>query len=107
MRGRQLDRGNAQPGSLGADFGRFGMAFWDDLALAEPASVQWRAGLDLLNEWRNAIAHQDFTSARLGGGTLQLEQVRRWRRMCDLLARLMDRVLGRHLTGLTGVIPWP
>src|ERR1700736_4078544 len=30
-RGRQLDRGNAQSSSLGADFGRLGIDFWDDL----------------------------------------------------------------------------
>src|SRR5437773_7413866 len=29
-RGRQVDRGNAQPSSLGADCGRFGARFWDD-----------------------------------------------------------------------------
>src|SRR5947207_11898896 len=27
-RGRQLDQRNAQPSSLGADFGRFDLAFW-------------------------------------------------------------------------------
>src|SRR5205809_371368 len=30
-RGRQLDRGNAHPGSLGADFGRLGVGFWGAL----------------------------------------------------------------------------
>src|SRR5262249_4886215 len=28
VRGRQIDRGNAQPGSIGADFGRLGIDFW-------------------------------------------------------------------------------
>src|SRR6266566_2436691 len=27
-RGRSLDRGNAQPGSIGSDFGRLGIDFW-------------------------------------------------------------------------------
>ena len=34
-RSRQLDRGNAQPGSLGADFGRLGIVFWDEMAIYE------------------------------------------------------------------------
>jgi hypothetical protein len=107
-RARQLDRGNAQPASLGADFGRLGLKlqFWDVLRAADPASVQWRDRLEILNEWRNAIAHQDFSSARLRSGTLRLEHVRRWRGTCNRLARLMDGVLHRHLLALTGVAPW-
>jgi hypothetical protein len=31
LRDRQLDRGNAQPASLGSDFGRLGMNLWRDL----------------------------------------------------------------------------
>ena len=30
-RGRHLDRGNAQPASLGADFGRLGIDFWAEV----------------------------------------------------------------------------
>lgn len=55
------------PGSLRADFGRFGIDLWHELELHDPAARVWRDQIDLLNEWRNAIAHQDFTSPRLGG----------------------------------------
>src|SRR5580700_2423715 len=34
--GRQLDRGNAQSGSLGADFGRLGIDFWPELEAYDP-----------------------------------------------------------------------
>src|SRR6266542_4444540 len=97
-RGRQLDRGNAQPSSLGADFGRLGIRFWNALHAQDPASVAWQQDLELLNEWRNAIAHQDFTSPTLGGTiNLRLVQVRQWRSSCSGLARTIDEVLRRHM----------
>ncbi len=106
-RGRQLDRGNAQPTSLKADFGRLGVDLWQQLIAFDPAAVAWRTNLDLLNEWRNAIAHQDFTSPRLGGiMNLRLAQVMRWQVSCRRLARAMDEVLRRHLQSLTGATPW-
>jgi hypothetical protein len=107
IRGRQLDRGNAQSGSLGADFGRFSIDFWSALAQHHASVSGWRADLDLLNDWRNAIAHQDFTSPRLGGIiNLHLAQVRRWRASCHRLARAIDEVLHRHLLDLTKAPPW-
>jgi hypothetical protein len=106
-RGRQLDRGNAQPSSLGADFGRFDMDLWNELEVHAPASLEWKTDLDSLNEWRNAIAHQDFTSPKLGGIiNLRLARVRQWRVSCGRLARAMDEALGRHLQSLTGTSPW-
>jgi hypothetical protein len=109
-RGRQLDRGNAHSSSLGADFGRLEIAFWNEVKAFPPAAATWqddRDNLDLLNEWRNAIVHQNFTSPKLGGKTvLQLAQVRRWRASCVRLARAMDDVLAQHLQSLTGVSPW-
>ena len=106
-RGRLLDRGNAQPGSLGADFGRLNIEFWTVVNAHDARSISWRASLESLNEWRNAIAHQDFTSPRLGGIIiLHLRQVERWRAACSRLARAIDEVLGRHLNDLTGSPPW-
>jgi hypothetical protein len=106
-RGRQLDRGNAQPSSIGADFGRFGMRFWDDLKKIDHTSANWRNDLETLNVWRNAIVHQDFTSPSLGGIIgLQLRQVRQWRNSCRRLAMAMDEVVRQHMHGLTGSSPW-
>jgi hypothetical protein len=102
-----LDRGNAQPSSLGADFGRLGIDLWDSLKTYDPASTGWKDDLELLNDWRNAIAHQDFSSPKLGGTRLlRLAEVRRWRTSCDRLAAALDEVLRRHLQMLMGTSPW-
>jgi hypothetical protein len=106
-RGRQLDRGNAQPGSIGADFGRLGVRFWDEVETFSPQNAERRDRLEELNNWRNAIAHQDFDPARLGAATtLRLAQVRRWRNACRGLARAFDEVMRRHVHALTGAAPW-
>jgi len=106
-RGRQLDRGNAQPGSLGADFGRLGNNFWAEVDALNPRGAASKAMLEALNRWRNAIAHQDFDPDQLGGTTtLKLAQVRHWRAMCGRLARDFDEVMRRHLQAMTGSSPW-
>ena len=106
-RGRQLDRGNAQPSSLGADFGRLGIDLWPALHEYDADSVGWRADLEALNDWRNAIVHEDFTSPRLREIiNLRLDQVRHWRRSCRRLARAIDEVSRQRLLVTTGVSPW-
>ncbi len=106
-RGRQLDRGNAQPATLGADFSRLGIDFWNELRAYDAASGDWRNELEILNDWRNAIAHQDFASPRLGGVMiLRVATVRQWRLSCGRLAGAMDEVMRQHLLALTGVSPW-
>jgi hypothetical protein len=105
-RARQLDRGNAQPSSLGADFGRFGVTFWVALDAYQAENAARRALLEDLNNWRNAIVHQDFDPAVLGGTTLRLQRVRRWRGACHRLARAFDEVMRRHLSTLSGASPW-
>jgi hypothetical protein len=60
-----------------------------------------------LNKWRNAIVHQDFDRAELGGTTiLRLQRVRRWRGACHQLAQSFDEVMRHHLQALTGTSPW-
>ncbi len=106
-RGRYLDRGNAQPSSLGADFGRLGIKFWSELIAFDTQANDWQSQIELLNEWRNAIAHQDFTSPNLNGIiNLRIAKVREWRATCDRLAQAMDEVLRMHLSGLTKSMPW-
>jgi hypothetical protein len=105
--GRQLDRGNAQPGAIGADFGRLGIDFWIEVENLSPRHSQRKQRLEELNRWRNAIAHQDFDPAKLGGTIiLQLARVRRWRVSCNHLARAFDQVMDQHLQTLTGKAPW-
>jgi len=107
IRGRQLDRGNAQPNSLAYDFRRLDIQIWDVLGRVDRAAGSWRDDLEELNEWRNAIAHQDFTSAKLGGIiNLRLSRVKRWRTSCNRLARAMDEVARQEMMRLTGASPW-
>jgi hypothetical protein len=106
-RGRLLDRGNAQPSSIGADFGRFDIAFWDEVKIHDSRNATRMKVLEELNHWRNAIVHQDLDAVKLGGTTiLRLQKVRRWRGACNRLARAFDEVMGRHLQNLTGSSPW-
>jgi hypothetical protein len=104
---RQLDTKNANQATLGGDFGRLGILnFWaqvDAVLVNNNLRRQW---LDELNSWRNAIAHQSFDPAVLGGSTLRLARVQRWRRGCDRLARSLDRVLRTYIQSVTGNNPW-
>lgn len=104
---RQLDRGNAHAASVGADYGRLEIDFWAEVDAYNSRTPAVRAELDRLNAWRNAIAHQDFDPARLGGTTvLRLARVRRWRSTCSRLARDFDGVMGHYLRRTTGTAPW-
>ena len=104
---RLLDRGNPNPGNVGADFNRLGLKLFDEVAQADPRVYEWRRSLEQLNDWRNAIAHHEFDPPRLGGTIqLRLALVRTWRAACENLARVFDEVLGRHLESKTGVKAW-
>lgn len=105
--GRKLDTGNPNPGNIGSDFNRLGFDFWPVPALAAPANLRRRRGLEQLNEWRNAIAHHDFSRPACGGReTVGLAQVRRWRRACGGLATAFDAVTRDEMSALTGTSPW-
>jgi hypothetical protein len=108
VEGRQLESRNAQPASLGSDFGWFGVAFWDEAnsLLADNKAAMRELGV--LNDWRNAIAHQNFTTVSPGAPpNLTLNQVRRSRRLCSRLARTFDRLMRTYLGSLIGGPPWP
>lgn len=105
--GRRLDRGNVQPNSLKEDFERLGLDLWSQTHAAGQRNTIRRRHLELLNGWRNAIAHQDFKPSLVGGmAVLHLGIVRQWRRSCDNLAKGFDQVLCAHLLGVVGVAPW-
>jgi hypothetical protein len=104
---RKLDSGNPNPGNPGADFLRLGIELWDELRAADQRNLHRRRLLQELNEWRNAIAHQNFDPRRLGGRiTLHLTDVRRWRGACNYLADAMDTLMHAYLCQVTGVPPW-
>ena len=111
IHGRKLDQGNPNPGNIGADFNRLGFTFWQDVLNHDSQNQTRQATLELLNEWRNAIAHQSFDPSRypkrLGGiKQLGLAHVRSWRAACDGLAVSFDEVMRVHLQNVTGKSPW-
>lgn len=104
---RQLDSKNAQPGSIGSDFGRLGITFWPLVKTLKPANATRKTTLDLINVWRNGIVHQNLVAARLGGTTtLRLATVKRWRKDCGYLAESFDAVMRVYIHSLTGSYPW-
>ncbi|MDB5348882.1 MAG: Uncharacterized protein JWN86_129 [Planctomycetota bacterium] len=106
-RNRQLDRGNAQSGTIGADFGRLRIDFWTEVRGHDQRNKARQSLLDDLNVWRNAIAHQNFDPTKLGGTSiLRLSQVRQFRTACDRLASAFDDIIRHHLHTLTGASPW-
>lgn len=106
--GRKLDTGNPNSGNLGADFNRYNFDFWAAVLALDPSHVARRHRLAMLNAWRNAIAHNNYDPAELGGTTtLTIVQVREWRADCDAFATTFDAVLRDYLQTTTGLPPWP
>lgn len=104
---RKLDKGNPNPGNIGADFNRLGLPFWNEVIAFNSQNEARKVSIEVLNNWRNAIAHQDFDVQRLGGiSTLHLSHVRSWRRSCDALALSFDAVMESHLFKTTNIHPW-
>jgi hypothetical protein len=103
---RKLDRGSANPGNIGSDFDRLGMRFWPEVLALDARNAGRQARLETLSTWRNAIAHQDFDSAKLGGKTeVLLREVDAWR-SCNSLALMFDRALADYIDRVTGSRPW-
>jgi hypothetical protein len=103
LKGRQLDRGNPNPGNLGADFWRLGLALWATLRGLNPRNEPRRLLLEDLTLCRNAIAHQDWSTV---SRRIALRRVRAWRSACSALARDLDRAASRHVGSLVGREPW-
>ena len=105
VRNRKLDKGNPNPGNIGDDFNRFGVAFWPDVRADTALSASRHTALLDLNGWRNAIAHQDFDHVG-GDPRLNLTTVRRWRSATVGLAVSFDNVMRTYLTVVLGKRPW-
>jgi hypothetical protein len=104
--GRQLDRGNANPSSLGNDFGRFGFNFWAAIKARDARNIGRQARLEELNAWRNAVAHQDFSGHLSPAPPLSVTHVHRWRSACNALAISMDVIMRNQLRSLGANPPW-
>lgn len=107
---RQLDRGNAQPGSLGSDFGRFGLEWWPELTKRDARTTARQEQLELLNRARNAIVHSlpaELEQLEREGHRATLATVRKWRSGLSGLATTMDLVLVAHVASVVGgPAPW-
>lgn len=103
---RKLDRGNPNPGNIGADFTRLGLSFWDQVRREDSRNKDRQAKLDELSAWRNAIAHQDFGPDKLTPKSLTLSVIKGWRRACNALALSFDTVMARHIASIAGSSPW-
>jgi hypothetical protein len=102
---RKLDRGNPNPGNIGSDFTRLGIDFWSEVWADDVRSLVRQKRIVLMSEWRNAIAHQDF-SGKLKPASLTLPLIRQWRGGRKGLARSFDRVMARYLGKVVGAAPW-
>jgi hypothetical protein len=106
-RGRRLDRGNASPANIGADFERLGVSLWELVRRRSHRNPDRQRRLEELNTWRNAIAHQDFSGSAFNGQErVSLAQVRKWRSACDALAVEFERVMRLYLRAFFGTDPW-
>jgi hypothetical protein len=106
VQGRKLDKGNPNPGNIGADYNKFGLPFWDEVRSLNLRNQARQNRLEELNDWRNAIAHQDFDPAVLGATALRLQRVRGWRHACIQLANCFDEVMRSHIQTVNGTSPW-
>lgn len=109
---RELDRGNANPGNLGNDFGRLGMQLWPELKARNLAAAQRCSGhIEWLNAARNGLAHGDtvkLAAAYAAGYPVHLlDTVKKFQRATNTLAQLMDATLASYLARVFGgPAPW-
>ena len=104
--GRKLDTGNPNEGNIGSDFGKLGIVtLWTDINAHSPLNRRRREKLKTLNEWRNAIAHQDFS--KVGGSpALTLGTVESWRAACRGLASSLDVLVRGYACRVVGNRSW-
>lgn len=107
---RKLNQGNADPGTLGSDFGLFGIALWAGLqARFQDRAKDWNHKLAALNMARNGIVHDDAAKVarvQADGWPFTLRSVDRWKAALDGLARGIDAVVCGQLKLEYGTSPW-
>jgi len=108
---RKLDTGNPRKSALGADFGRFGFNFVDDLNSSGPLTVVRLNRLEHLVEYRNAIGHGDESKVTALEASSEIASTKKWYRTyrsgLNALAGTMDGVVSSKLSALLGIpTPW-
>jgi hypothetical protein len=108
--GRQLDRGNPSPGSLGQDFLLVGLHLTNAVRAHSRYGGPRLARLEAAVHLRNGIAHDDESKialARSRGAVPTLGSFRRHREALGHLVVDMDVVVAQHLSRLdNGHLPW-
>ncbi|MDQ8043012.1 MAG: hypothetical protein REI11_00285 [Patulibacter sp.] len=110
-RDRQLDRGNARAGALGADFGRFDLDFWPTLKTSDGGLEERQKKLEELMVWRNSVAHDapqmsPSDIATIRGTTPSRAQNSVWQTNLNVLATAFDSVMRTEIKKLVGTAPW-
>ena len=108
VQGRQLDRQNAHPGSLGSDFNRLGMDVWSALEQLDPETPRHNVALDSLNTLRNALVHDQtgkLEELEKVGMRITLRTYVGLLKPLDQLAGNLDCVVADHLGQLFGKQP--
>jgi len=107
---RALDSGNPRAGNLGSDFGRLDIELWPDLNRKLRGGRERQVKLEQVMIWRNSIAHQAPIATadlqKIGTTKPTLQQVKRWRKNFDVLARNFDEIARRGVRNITGANPW-
>ncbi len=109
--GRKLDIQNPRAAPLGADFGRLGFRFIDELKARGPEAERRLRELDLLIDYRNAIGHGDEAKiAAVEKGTDVRSTKRSFqhhRAILNHLAGSMDELVASRMADLLGIArPW-
>ena len=109
---RKLDTGNANESTLGPDFDRLGLQFFDAVKAASGFHRRRKLRLEQLNIWRNAVVHQNFKlkphHEAIVKGTVpdRVADVRMWRRTCNELAKQFDEIVRGYVSGVVGGVSW-
>jgi hypothetical protein len=109
--GRKLDTGNARKSTLGADFGRFGIALIVDIVAQGPVAARQLEQLDELIDFRNAIAHGEETKIELVAKASGISSTKKsynvYRVAVTSLADTLDHVVADRLSTTLGTgRPW-
>jgi hypothetical protein len=107
--GRKLDLQNAQPATLGSDFGRLGFDLVPTIKAQGAAMEAALAKLEFLARFRNAVAHgnESELTGIVASGDIKatLASYRQHRRMLNRLVDTMDRLVAAELATVLQIPP--
>jgi hypothetical protein len=106
---RDLDKKNPRPAALGSDFARLGIDLVPKLKAVSPEVSDAVDGLEVLVEFRNAVAHGNESALAASVATGQIEPTlvsyRSRRRTLNRLVGTMDQVVSTELASELHVAP--